>query len=164
MRLRYAWGAAGVLLLALLGCATHPQYPDFSSLSESPQNPSTPVQQEVVQTAVSLLGTPYRFGGMTPDGFDCSGFVNYVFRQAVGMTLPRESVEMVRVGKPVSSKNLIAADLVYFKIERQKFLHVGIYIGGGMFIHAPSSRGKVNVQSLELDYWKKRYFGARRII
>jgi cell wall-associated NlpC family hydrolase len=117
-----------------------------------------------VHVALSLLGAPYRFGGTTPEGFDCTGFISYVFRHSAGMMLPRESHSLVRTGRPVSAKDLQPADLVYFKIERQKPLHVGIYIGEGRFIHAPSSGGKVNIQDLKGDYWKKRYLGARRVI
>jgi len=152
-----------VLLIALLGCAGHHKLPDFSSLSDQ-QTVTTPAQKGVIKTAFSLLGAPYRFGGMTPEGFDCTGFINYVYRHSLGIALPRESHSLILVGKPISGRDLRPADLVYFKIERQKPLHVGIYIGGGKFIHAPSSKGKVNIQSLGLDYWKNRYMGARRII
>ncbi len=156
-------GVMGILLIALLGCATHRQLPDFSLFS-SKQHPTTLDQKGVIQTAISLLGAPYRFGGTTPQGFDCSGFINYVYRHSVGLVLPRESHDLARVGKPVPVADLRPADLVYFKIEGQKPLHVGIYIGDGKFVHAPSSKGKVNIQSLGLDYWKNRYRGARRII
>jgi cell wall-associated NlpC family hydrolase len=159
----HIFGAMGILLIALLGCATNHKSPDFSSYS-SKQPLTTPDQNGVIEIALSLLGTPYRFGGTTPQGFDCSGFINYVYRHSVGLVLPRKSHDLARVGKPVAAEHLQPADLVYFKIERQKPLHVGIYIGDGKFVHAPSSRGKVNIQSLELEYWKNRYRGARRII
>jgi len=154
----------GVLLITLAGCATGHRLPDFSSLSFDRERPMTSVQKGVIQTALSLLGTPYRFGGTTPKGFDCSGLVNYVYRNSAGIILPRESHELARSGEPVSVVDLRPADLVYFKIERQKPLHVGIYIGDAKFIHAPSSRGKVNIQSLGLDYWRARFLGARRVI
>ena len=160
---RSTLGVVGVLLMTMLGCATHHKQPDFSSLS-SKQPPITLVQKDVIQTALSLLGTPYRFGGATPEGFDCSGFVNYVYRHSVSLVLPRESHDLARVGKPVPTADLQPADLVYFKIERQKPLHVGIYIGDGRFIHAPSSKGTVNIQSLRLDYWRDRFITARRVI
>ena len=152
-----------VLFIALLGCATNHKQPDFSSLSNK-QHPTTPAQEGVIQTALSLLGTPYRFGGTTPEGFDCTGFINYVYRHSVGTVLPRESHSLILVGKPISAKDLQPADLVYFKIERQKPLHTGIYIGNGKFIHAPSSKGRVNIQSLGVNYWRDRFIAARRVI
>ena len=151
-----------VMLVALVGCAGTRTPTDFSSLPSAPKQAVTPAQQGVIQTALSLLGTPYRFGGTTPQGFDCTGFVNYVYRKSAGMTLPRESHDMVRSGKQVLVPELHPADIVYFKIELQRSLHIGIYLGDGKFIHAPSSRGKVNIQNLSQDYWKSRYQGARR--
>jgi cell wall-associated NlpC family hydrolase len=153
-----------VIWIALAGCATGPARPDFSSLRSGSERPSTPVQGNVIKTAQSLLGTPYQYGGTTPEGFDCSGFINYVFRHAAGLALPRITHDLARAGKPVSVAELRPTDLVYFKIERQKPLHVGIYLGEGKFIHSPSRRGKVNIQTLDQDYWKDRYLGARRLL
>ena len=155
MKPRPILGIITVLLIALSGCAGSPP---------RPERPSTPVQKEVIKTAHSLLGVPYKYGGMTPEGFDCSGFVNYVFRNAADVALPRETHALVRAGKPVSVAELRPADLVYFKIERRKPLHVGIYLGEGKFIHSPSTRGKVNIQRLDQNYWKDRYLGARRLL
>lgn len=156
-------GVIVVLSIVLLGCAINHKPPDFSSLSNK-QHPTTPAQEGVIQTALSLLGTPYRFGGTTPEGFDCTGFINYVYHHSAGIVLPRESHSLIRSGKPVSATNLQPADLVYFKIERQKPLHAGIYIGNGKFIHAPSSKGKINIQSLGMNYWRDRFITARRVI
>lgn len=164
MRTQRLIGSIAVLLIALAGCATGPSRPDFSGL-QSDSGPSfTPVQKEVIKTAQSLLGTPYKYGGTTPDGFDCSGFVNYVYRNAAGVALPRETHDLAHAGKPVPVAELRPADLVYFKIEHQKPLHVGIYLGEGKFIHSPSTRGKVNIQRLNQDYWRDRYLGARRLL
>lgn len=149
--------------IGLYGCAG-PSLPDFSALSRPETAPPTPAQTKVIQTARSLLGTPYRFGGTTPKGFDCSGFIGYVFLKGAGLSLPRTSDDLSESGRPVSVPDLRPADLVYFKIERQKPLHVGIYIGKGRFIHAPNSKGQVNIQRLDLDYWRNRYLGARRVL
>lgn len=157
-------GMMVVVLAILAGCAGAPVRPDFLPLRGDSERLSKSVQRDVIQTAQSLLGTPYKYGGTTPRGFDCSGFVNYVFRNGAGVALPRETHALVRAGKPVSGAQLRPADLVYFKIERQKSLHVGIYIGDGKFIHSPSTRGKVNIQRLNKDYWKDRYLGARRLL
>jgi cell wall-associated NlpC family hydrolase len=155
MKPRPILGIITVLLIALSGCAGSPPRAERSS---------TPVQKEVIKTAHALLGSPYKYGGMTPEGFDCSGFVGYVYRNAAGVALPRETHALVRTGRPVSVAELRPADLVYFKIEHQKPLHVGIYLGEGTFIHSPSTRGKVNIQRLDQDYWKDRYLGARRLL
>lgn len=148
-----------------VGCASHPVPPsDFSSLHSDTEQRSSSVQEIVIRKALSLLGTPYLFGGMTPEGFDCTGFINYVYRTSASIALPRESHDLVRAGEPVSVADLRPADIVYFRIERQKPLHAGIYLGAGKFIHAPSTGGKVNIQNLSQDYWKSRYLGGRRIV
>ena len=164
MKSKFAIGIFILLFAVLPGCGGGKLLPDFSSLSGNMEQPLTPVQKEILRTAWSLLGTPYKFGGTTPDGFDCSGYINYVYHNAAGVRLPRMTQDLSQAGKSVSVSDLQPADLVSFKIERQKPLHVGIYIGGGKFIHAPSSKGKVNIQSLNLDYWRERYLGARRVL
>jgi len=164
MEFRQAAGITVVMLITLASCAGSPPRADFSLLPMDNERSFTPAQSEVIKTARSLLGRPYRFGGTTPEGFDCSGFVGYVYRRAARLALPRETHEMVLSGKPVSVSEIAPADLVYFKIEHQKPLHVGIYIGGGKFIHAPSTRGHVNIQNLGEDYWRDRYLGARRLL
>jgi cell wall-associated NlpC family hydrolase len=153
-----------IFALSFSGCIGGRPPADFSSLSDRPEPAPTPQQARVVKVAQSLIGVPYRFGGVTPKGFDCSGFVGYVYLKAADVVLPRVSHDQARAGKPVSLDDLRTADLIYFKIEHQKPLHVGIYLGRGKFIHAPSTRGRVNIQSLSIDYWKKRYRGARRVI
>jgi cell wall-associated NlpC family hydrolase len=118
----------------------------------------------VIGTAKALLGTPYKYGGTTPKGFDCTGYVRYVFQHAAGVSLPRTSIDQIQAGKPLPSTHAQPGDLVYFRIDRKKDLHLGIYLGEGRFIHAPSSGGVVNVQSLEKDYWRTRFLGARRVL
>ena len=150
--------------IILIGCASRPP-PDFSSLlSPNETRRLTPDQGSVIEMARSLLGTPYRFGGMTPEGFDCSGLINYVYRKAAGLTLPRNSHRIARAGRAVLVDELRPADILHFKIERQRSLHVVIYIGKGKFIHAPKTGGKVSVQELNVNYWIMRYRGARRVL
>lgn len=158
-------GVAGLAVVALVGCAGAPPPKPASPtpFTHTPQA-ATPAQAQVIKTALSLLGTPYRYGGTTPAGFDCSGFVYYVYRTAAGVELPRATQGLIQIGRPIEAADLQPADLVYFKIENQKPLHAGIYLGEGKFIHAPSSKGQVNIQSLGLDYWKERYLGARRVL
>jgi len=112
-------------------------------------------------TALSLRGAPYRNGGTTPTGFDCSGFVQYVFGQH-GMTMPRETRQQFRVGRNVDRGRLQPGDLVFFTTVAPGASHVGIAIGGDQFVHAPSERGVVRVEHLSATYWNRRYVGARR--
>ncbi|WP_425492503.1 C40 family peptidase [Lysobacter changpingensis] len=118
----------------------------------------------VLQRAMALLGTPYRWGGSDPNkGFDCSGLVGYVFRNALGIELPRVSREMAKTGELVSDRaKLSAGDLVFFG-RRGRVDHVGIYVGEGRFVHAPSRGKDVQVSSLETGYWSQKFMEARRI-
>ncbi len=137
---------------------------DYEALMAAPARPVSDVRKHVLETATALLGTPYKFGGNTPAGFDCTGYVAYVFRKTAGLTLPRRSIEQIQAGEPLPPTRLQPADLVYFRIDRKTELHLGIYLGNGRFIHAPSSGGVVNVQSLGTTYWRTRFLGARRVL
>ena len=118
----------------------------------------------VLQRALALLGTPYRWGGTSPDnGFDCSGLVGYVFRNALGIELPRVSREMAQTGDLISDRaQLNEGDLVFFG-RRGQVDHVGIYLGEGRFVHAPSTGKDVMVSSLETGYWSGKFMQARRV-
>jgi cell wall-associated NlpC family hydrolase len=121
-------------------------------------------EREILLRALSLIGVPYRYGGTTPEsGFDCSGLVQYVFGSALGLSLPRRSQDMSRVGETVERTALSPGDLVFFDTLREPYSHVGIYLGEGRFIHAPSSGGRVEIVSLRERYWTRRYNGARRV-
>jgi cell wall-associated NlpC family hydrolase len=129
----------------------------------------TPVAEDskvktVLQKALALLGTPYRWGGSDPDkGFDCSGLVGYVFRNALGIELPRVSRDMARSGELVTDRaKLTAGDLVFFG-RKGRVNHVGIYVGDGRFVHAPSRGKDVTVSSLDQGYWSGRFLQARRV-
>lgn len=125
---------------------------------------SSAVAKNISSYAKSLLGTPYKYGGNSPDtGFDCSGFVDHVFRHTLGIKLPRSSYEISHIGQAISADNLSTGDLVFFNTLHRKFSHVGIYLGGDHFIHAPSSGGRVRTENMREDYWKSHYDGARRI-
>ncbi len=117
---------------------------------------------KIIATAKKYIGVPYVWGGTTPAGFDCSGFVQYVFRQH-GITLPRTSAQQYTAGKSVSKSNLKPGDLVFFATNYTKVNHLGIYIGNGQFIHASSSKGVI-ISSLSNSYWSPRYYGARRVL
>lgn len=114
-------------------------------------------------TALSLRGAPYRNGGIDPaSGFDCSGFVKYVYAQH-GVNMPREVREQFRVGKKVDKDQLEPGDLVFFSTVAPGASHVGIVIGGDQFVHAPSENGVVRVESLSQQYWATRFIGAKRV-
>jgi len=114
--------------------------------------------------AISLTGTPYKYGGTTPDsGFDCSGFVGHVYRHSLGKTLPRSSYGMSRVGVAEKSGKLRPGDLVFYNTLHKAYSHVGIYLGDGKFIHSPSSGKSVSIVNMDEPYWRKRYNGARRL-
>lgn len=119
---------------------------------------------ELASRAVNLLGIRYKYGSNSPEhGLDCSGLVQYVFKDAWGKELPRTSAEISRVGERVDVSELQPGDLVFYNTLRRGFSHVGIYLGDSKFIHAPSAGGKVRIESMNLSYWKKRFNGARRI-
>jgi cell wall-associated NlpC family hydrolase len=113
-------------------------------------------------TALSLRGAPYRNGGGDPSGFDCSGFVRYVYEQH-GVEMPRQVREQFRVGKSIDRDQLEPGDLVFFSTVAPGASHVGIVIGGDQFVHAPSERGVVRVESLRQQYWASRFIGAKRV-
>ncbi|MGB9732051.1 MULTISPECIES: NlpC/P60 family protein [Calditerrivibrio] len=117
------------------------------------------LREKIVNTAFNYLGTPYIKGGNNEDGFDCSGFVQTVFRMN-GIDLPRSSLDQYKRGYSIKD-DLQRGDLVFFKINGRSISHVGIYIGDRKFIHAPRVGQKVRVESLELPYYKKRYVGAK---
>lgn len=120
--------------------------------------------QDAIDQAMDLLGIRYRRGGSSPEsGFDCSGFVNHVFREGLGLMLPRSSKEMSRSGQEVDRDKLRPGGLVFFNTMRHAFSHVGIYLGDNQFVHAPRSGGRVRIEDLRQGYWMKRFNGARRI-
>jgi cell wall-associated NlpC family hydrolase len=119
---------------------------------------------ELAIHAMGMIGIRYKLGGNAPEsGLDCSGLVRYVFKEAWGKELPRTSEEISKVGHQVDAHDLQPGDLVFYNTLRRSFSHVGIYLGDNKFIHAPSSGGKVRVESMDVGYWKKRFNGARRI-
>ena len=120
--------------------------------------------QELVFNALSFMGVPYRWGGATPEtGFDCSGFVQYVVRETIGLMLPRSSFDQILQGTSVARGDLQPGDLVFFNTMRATASHVGIYIGENRFIHAPRRGKAVEIVELTNSYWQARYDGARRL-
>lgn len=171
---RAAAGIVGLALSAALlaGCGGAPRR-DPPPRRESAQVPlpgavraaDAGAANAVLMRAISLVGTPYRYGGNTPDGgFDCSGLVNYVYRDMLDLKLPRTSRELADYQGPrIQPDRLATADLVFFGSGGQ-VSHVGIYVGEGRFVHAPSSGGTVRLDRLDGAYWRSNYSGARRIL
>jgi cell wall-associated NlpC family hydrolase len=120
--------------------------------------------QTTLDEAMDLLGIRYRRGGTSPEtGFDCSGFVRYVFSESLGLSLPHSAAAISQDGERVDKQELQPGDLVFFNTMRRAFSHVGIYLGNNMFVHAPRSGGRVRIEDMGDRYWSRRYNGARRI-
>ena len=120
--------------------------------------------QKLLGKAMQLIGVKYRFGGTNPEtGLDCSGYVQYVYKSSVGVNLPRTAAEQARIGDRVATSEVRPGDMVFFNTRGFNNSHVGIYVGNGMFVHAPNSRSRVRFDSLESGYWKTKFTGVRRV-
>lgn len=138
-----------------------------SSTSSTSSSSTSTSSSKVINYAKKLLGKPYVWGAQGPNGFDCSGFTYYVFKNSAGKTLPRTSSAQSRYGTSVSKKNLKAGDLVFFDTSGPNngaVTHCGIYIGNNKFIHAASGQGKVVINDLTSSYYVKAYVNARRVL
>ena len=125
--------------------------------------PAVPAAPDaIVSTALTLRGVPYRNGGSDPSGFDCSGFVQWVFAQN-GVHMPREVRDQFEAGIKIGLRDVKAGDLLFFETISDGASHVGVAIGGDQFVHAPSSRGVVRIEKFTATYWATRFVGARRV-
>lgn len=161
MRWRHArWLAGALAALVLAACATVGPAP-----TQRTPLPPTKVANDVLFRAISLVGTPYHWGGNTPEsGFDCSGLVAYVFRTEAGMTLPRTSRAMAALDAPrIARDDLEPGDLLFFGRHRH-VTHVAIYVGHGRFVNAPNRGGTVRLDELTGYYWRDHYLFARRVL
>lgn len=158
---RIALVVAAALLSA---CASSPPP---GPVVNAPFEQFAPMADDVLLRAIGLVGTPYRYGGNTPDsGFDCSGLIGYVYRDAAGIKLPRSTRELIAMPVPsVRREALQTGDLVFFATAGGgKVSHAGIYVGEGRFVHAPSSGGTVRLESLSTAYWQRSYLNAKRVM
>ncbi|SFQ52190.1 NlpC/P60 family protein [Variovorax sp. OK605] len=151
------------LCILMVGCASPPG--PRSGQGQGPSIGSTPLSDEqsnsIAIHALGLVGTPYRYGGNTPDGgFDCSGLIGYVYVHSVGQVPPRTVARMSAFGRPVAMSELRTGDLVLFGSSTPS--HAGIYVGGGRFVHAPSTGGEVRLDRLDGVYWSRQVTQARR--
>ncbi|CKK10522.1 C40 family peptidase [Neisseria meningitidis] len=120
---------------------------------------------ELIGNAMGLLGIAYRYGGTSiSTGFDCSGFMQHIFKRAMGINLPRTSAEQARMGTPVARSELQPGDMVFFRtLGGSRISHVGLYIGNNRFIHAPRTGKNIEITSLSHKYWSGKYAFARRV-
>ncbi len=154
------------MLVLIAGCSMLP--------SPTPGTPSRPSYftlddrtqaREIVLFAMGLLDTDYRFGGRNPDaGLDCSGMVSYVVEQVSGRRLPHSASAIADRTRPIKVSQLQPGDLVFFNTMKRRYSHMGIYIGDGKFIHAPSSRGSVRIERMNNPYFSSRLDGARSLL
>lgn len=152
-----------VLFGLLAACSSQRPDPAITYTARS----SSVQPSDVLFRAIGLVGTPYRWGGNTPEsGFDCSGLIGFVYRDAAGILLPRTTRQLGNLKMPeVKRQALQAGDLLFFATSGWgKVSHAGIYVGEGRFVHAPSSGGTVRLDSLSNRYWAGAYVGAKRIL
>ena len=176
---RRVWPFLSLALLAawLAGCVAQPvrtsdddaEPPQVSGLGNDDNGEPVLLRasaNEVLIRAIGLVGTPYRYGGNTPEGgFDCSGLVAYVFREATGLQLPRSTREQIAYpARSIGRDDLRPGDLVFFNPRGGRVSHIGIYVGEGRFVHAPSSGGTVRLDELDSDYWRRAFVSGKRLL
>jgi len=151
------------LALLLSACSSHAPAPQPVYIPPSASSAYQGGTEDVLFRALGLVGTPYRYGGNTPEGgFDCSGLIGYVYQSRAGIAPPRTVAQLRDFGQPVDGDGLRTGDLVVFGAGRPT--HAGIYVGEGRFVHAPSSGGTVRLDSLDNVYWQRVYLDAKRVI
>ncbi|MFT4171218.1 MAG: C40 family peptidase [Rhodocyclaceae bacterium] len=163
--------ASALLLCLLAACGTTPSTPPASSpsLPEAGGRPQPrfllgeeAYANEIVLYALGLIDTGYRFGGSNPEaGLDCSGMVAYIVQRVSGQRLPHNAAQIAAITRPIDRTALQPADLVFFNTNGQAYSHMGIYLGDGRFVHAPSSKGKVRIERLDNAYFARRFTAAR---
>ena len=160
------------LILFLIGCGTvAPRFTAKETKKNVPveipipkENVNSKIpQQKMMDVVLNYLGTPYKFGGATLEGIDCSAFTQVVYDKSIGKKIPRSTGEQFNFGAEIKSNEIEFGDLLFFNNEQSKLSHVGVYIGDNLFAHASESAG-VTISSFGSNYYKKRFTGARRII
>ena len=148
--------------LLLAGCAGTPPSAGYAPARGTPSRLSSDQASDLAIHALGLVGTPYRYGGNTPEaGFDCSGLIGYVYRHQLGVTPPRSVAQLSGFGELVDTRDLRTGDLVLFGTGRVP-THAGIYVGQGSFVHAPSTGGTVRLDYLNTSYWSRQKAVFRR--
>lgn len=158
----YGTLAAGAWLLTLAGCSTAPPSRTATGAPMGPSRLTLDEANDVTLYAISLVGTPYRYGGNTPAaGFDCSGLIGYVYKSQAGLPAPRTVAALDHWGQAVPADAVRTGDLVVFA-PRGTATHAGIYVGEGRFVHAPSTGGEVRLDLLSSSYWSRQPTVFRR--
>ena len=152
---------AALISAALVAACSGISTPTRSYLSVAQKDKS----HDVVVYALGLIDADYRYGGRNPEaGLDCSGMVSHIYEQVAGLRLPHNAAQIARLTRPISRGNLRPGDLVFFNTLNQPFSHVGIFIGEGRFVHAPSSAsGRIQITRMDNGYFSSRYQGARTL-
>jgi cell wall-associated NlpC family hydrolase len=159
------WVAMATAAVVLGACSVSRPKPQPTAFVARPHHKGDSNANDILFRAIGLVGTPYRYGGNTPQsGFDCSGLVDYVFRDVAGIDLPRTAHDISRIDAPQIKRNqLESGDLVFFR-GAQPVSHVGIYVGRGRFVHAPNEGGTVRLDFLDAPYWNEHFSGALRVV
>ena len=147
--------------LSLAGCSSPPRVPDAPGDVPIAGAQPAAVRAQVVTTAMQMVGVPYKWGGSTPQGFDCSGLVQYAYANA-GRRLPRTASAQMDASAPLTLERAEAGDLLFFR-DGSRTSHVAIYLGQGRFVHAPSTGGQVSVDTFGNAYWRMRFARAGRV-
>ena len=166
-------GLNGKPMRTLLACGLALSVAACGSLPQAPGQAPTPAPRagkndragpghDIALYALALIDTGYRFGGKNPEaGLDCSGMVSYIYNRAAGLKVAGSAADIARKGRPIDRRQLRPGDLVFFNTRNKPFSHVGVYIGGQRFVHAPSSNGRVRIDSLSARYYAQRFEAAR---
>jgi cell wall-associated NlpC family hydrolase len=160
-----------IFALCVVGCTPSKQPPPSHPPLDQGERaayfflPNPAQREEVVLFAYGLLNKGYRFGGRNPEaGLDCSGMVSYIVEEISGKRLPHNAAQIARSTRPIPREHLQPGDLVFFNTLNRPFSHMGIYLGGGRFVHSPSSRGRVRIERLDSSYFAPRFEGARTLV
>lgn len=151
---------SSMLAVLVAGCSSAPQRAPSASTGST--RPTAELGEQAASHAMKMVGKPYRYGGASPAGFDCSGLILYSYRQA-GLSVPRSTESQRAAARPIKVSQLRRGDLLYFNQEGKKYGHAAIYLGDNRFVHAPSSGKAVRVDRLDSPYWKKHLSEARRL-
>ena len=150
------------LLTVLLICFLLGACSSLSTIRYKPRGPESGKGSEVVLFALGLIDTGYRFGGKNPEaGLDCSGMVAYIYDRSLGLKVSGSAADIARRGQPIDRSQLRPGDLVFFNTRNAPLSHVGVYIGNNRFVHAPSTNGRVRIDSMHSRYFAQRYETAR---
>lgn len=165
--MKFAFRFLALLMLALGAVAHAAPERDEAPAARHEQKLTEPGEEmmgDLMLQAMSLMGIAYRFGGNNPNqGFDCSGFIRYIFQKSVGINLPRTASEQAQTGRPIARSDIQPGDVLFFNTRGFAYSHNALYLGNGKFIHAPRTGKNIEIANLSSSYWSSRFNGARRM-